>query len=461
MNRQRPQIYTFEHLEKSIKDTLNNNTLGENLKVSIDGISKMIDAVIKTKGKKWETYMVNEEGKPMLSNEEQKKFNKILQPYINTILKTFIISSDMDDDISNEIEDKSAHRLEQAGGGPDDVFQAIIKKIKEYDLQVKSIASDSSFGILHFEKEHDTQDDIKILSTESALLLAEVPVLGELALLISKIPPIPVRFLITSVYLFLDIMRISFGVLNFDKMRKLMSILIALLDFLKGDWKKAVLTFAGYYGMYPLLFGQIGKVFLTVFQMINPEISDDIIYGSFNTLKSILLGAALSILQITANKNLRETIINKLEPLSVQKKELDEKLVSAGIQPLPSYMDASFGDINNLQAIFNNDALACSKEIQETISSLIQNNPVMTSIIQLLGIPTNPESLQQRCGTEPLKNYTELLADMSKLPQTSKSKESTKEASTAPITAPITAPAIPAKTSSQLGGRMLRYKKHT
>ena len=452
MNRQRPQIYTFEHLEKSIKDTLNNNTLGENLKISIGGISKMIDAVIKTKGKKWETYMINEEGKPLLSDEEQKKFNKVLQPYINTILKTFDASTETDIDISNE--DKSAIRLEQAGGGPDDVFQAVIKKIKEYDLQVKNIAADSSFGILHFEKEHDTQDDIKILSTESALLLAEVPVLGELALLISKIPPIPIRFLITTVYLFLDIMRISFGVLNYDKMRKLMSILVALLDFLKGDWKKAVLTFAGYYGMYPLLFGQIGKVFLTVFQMINPEMSDDIIYGSFNTLKSILLGAALSILQITANKNLRETIINKLEPLSAQKKELNEKLVSAGLQPLPSYMNASFEDINNLQAIFNNDALACSKEIQETISSLIQDNPVMTSIIQLLGVPTNPESLQQRCGTEPLKSYTELLADMSKLPPSSKSTESSNGALT-------TATETPAKSASQLGGgRMLRYKKH-
>jgi hypothetical protein len=275
--------------------------------------------------------------------------------------------------------------------------------------------------------------------------LAEVPVVGELALLISKIPAIPIRFLITIVYLFLDIMRISFGVLNFDKMRKLMSILVALLDFLKGDWKKAVMTFAGYYGMYPLLFGQIGKVFLSVFQMINPEISDDIVYGSFNTLKSILLGAALSILQITANKNLRETIINKLQPLSEKKKELDGKLVSSGLQPLPDYMDPSFGDINNLQAIFNNDAMVCSKEIQETISSLIQNNPVMESIIQLLGIPTNTESVQQRCGTEPLKSYTELLVAESQ--SATKSSPDAKEQ--------------PPSTSLQTGGRMLRYKKHT
>jgi hypothetical protein len=452
MNRQRPQIYTFEHLEKSIKDSLENNNLQDNLKRSVEGISKLIESIIKTKGKKWETHMINKDGKPLLSEEEKKKFNKVLQPYIHMILKVFNKTEESEDlKYFDEIADKSSKRLEQAGGGPDDVFQTIINKIKEYDLYVKNIASDSSFGILHFEKEHDSQNDIKILSTESALLLAEVPVVGELALLISKIPPIPVRFLITLIYLFLDIMRISFSVLNFDKMRKIMSILIAILDFLKGDWKKAILTFAGYYGMYPLLFGQIGKVFLTVFQMINPEMSDDIIYGSFNTLKSILLGTALSILQITANKNLRETIINKLEPLSEKKKELDEKLVSAGLQPLPDYMDPSFGDINNLQAIFNNDAMACSKEIQETISSLIQNNPVMESIIQLLGIPTNAKSVQQRCGIEPLKSYTELLADMSQPPQVINTLESPKEPDTSDTKAVILA--------NQTGGRMLRYKK--
>jgi hypothetical protein len=58
------------------------------------------------------------------------------------------------------------------------------------------------------------------------------------------------------IYLVLDIARIAIGVTGNTIGRKIMSIVLSILELLRGDWKKAVLTIVGYYGVMPLLIGE-------------------------------------------------------------------------------------------------------------------------------------------------------------------------------------------------------------
>jgi hypothetical protein len=79
------------------------------------------------------------------------------------------------------------------------------------------------------------------------------------------IPIIP-RMLPLLVTIFVEGIRLLFSVgpMSNDIARKVLSIVLALIDFLKGEWKHALLSFAGYYGQYPLVIGIILKVFIDI-----------------------------------------------------------------------------------------------------------------------------------------------------------------------------------------------------
>ena len=88
----------------------------------------------------------------------------------------------------------------------------------------------------------------------------------------------PFRTIVFTVYLILDIARLAIGISGPSISRKIMSLLLAVLELLRGDWKKAVLTTLGYFGMMPMLIGELMKVFLTMFRMLAPQIRIFIIF---------------------------------------------------------------------------------------------------------------------------------------------------------------------------------------
>ena len=78
-----------------------------------------------------------------------------------------------------------------------------------------------------------------------------------------------------------------------DLARKILSIITALIDLFKGDWKHGLLSFAGYYGKYPLIAGLVGKVFLNVFSLIAPDLQDRLIFDMYQSTKSLFIGGFL------------------------------------------------------------------------------------------------------------------------------------------------------------------------
>jgi hypothetical protein len=108
--------------------------------------------------------------------------------------------------------------------------------------------------------------------------------------------------------------------------RKILSILLSILELLRGDWKKSILTLIGYYGMMPMLIGQLLKVFLTGFKMLDPQLQQSIVYGTLDSAKSLMIGFLLAIFQVTAPEEIRLPLIGSLEKISQKKAEMDGTL---------------------------------------------------------------------------------------------------------------------------------------
>ena len=141
------QRYNFNELRENIDNALLNEEMPDKLYKSVDGFSRMINAILTTKGDNWATHVLDENGKPLLTSEEQVKFTDLFKPYKESI-NNFFNSDKRDDD--NEITGGAA--------GIDDVYTKIINSINNVDSIVNDYAS--KYGVLKLEKEHDLESNI-------------------------------------------------------------------------------------------------------------------------------------------------------------------------------------------------------------------------------------------------------------------------------------------------------------
>lgn len=434
---QQHQRYTFEKLQSLTNDAISDKNMPRNLYKSVNSISKVLDAIIQTHGENWTAHVVNEKGEPILSKEEQVKFQKLFKPYISSILSFFSDNkwqSQTQPQTGGVFNAAEASRLtpeflkekeEEITGQPtktspteqfgiDEIYSKLINRIQNVDTTVNSYAS--KYGILRLEKEHDLDGDVKLIPEPAIYGISDALFAVSDGLLIPEITQtvlqqikIPFRIIVVAIYLTLDIVRLSAGVLNMNYMRKIMSILVALIELLRGDWKKSILTFVGYFGMTPMLFGQVTKVFLTMFQLLAPQLQEDILLGVLDTTKSFTIGVLLSIFQISAPEEVRLPVIGALERIAQMKAKLDGELVEAGMSARPSYLAPTFADLNNIQALFSDEALICSTEFQEAIQQ-IKSVTLLKIVLELMRIPTTDDFYKLKCGTVP-KTFVERIGE--------------------------------------------------
>ena len=157
--------------------------------------------------------------------------------------------------------------------GIDDLFTHVLDYIRGIDSTVNSYAS--QYGILHLEKKFNREDDIPLIPDMLSNLTVSIN--PELPAILKRIR-VPFRLIESIIYLILDISRISFGLLGEDEQRKSLSIIVALIDLLKGDWKKSIASFMGFFGTSPMLMGEYMKIFLYLFGMLSPTIQDNFFY---------------------------------------------------------------------------------------------------------------------------------------------------------------------------------------
>ena len=214
-----------------------------------------------------------------------------------------------------------------------------------------------------------------------------------------KIPPRVIPFLIENL---VETIRLIFSVgpLSNEVARKVLSIVLAIIDLIKGEWKHGILSFAGYYGQYPLIAGLIGKVFLNVFSLIAPDIQEALFFDIYRSGKSIFIGFYLWVFSVFAPDFIRGRVKaafeNKMyvDIITKMKENIDSK--GYVVNPSDTFI-ISFDDIQNLQSIARQPSVMCSAEFHKAIEALVEIIPVRL-FLEMINIPCDPETFDLTCG---------------------------------------------------------------
>lgn len=418
---------SYQGLRKQIDRALTDKDFTTRIFQSVNGVVAVVNAIVQTKGENWATHVVDEKGQPLLTPVEQQRFTEAFSGYIDSILGFFGQSrlqegGAMDITLPSLVEpsDEPESTTESnAIQGIDETFsQQFMKRINNVDQVVNDYAS--KYGILKLQREHDVEPDIPLIPEPAALAISQgVFALGSMVGF--PIPPnvtmeflaklkVPFRTVIFTVYVALDVARISMGFAGRENGRKILSALLALLELLLGDWKKSILTFMGYYGMSPMLYGELGKVFLTSFRMFAPQLQDAFLMGSYDATKSFTVGLLLSIFQITAPEEVRLPLVAALQKVAQRKAEINGVLQGEGLPARPDYLSPSFEDLNNIQAVMSDTAYLCSCEFQELVEAVDKSSMIRT-VLQILRIPVTKEFIEMKCGPGACKPFVSRLVE--------------------------------------------------
>ena len=422
------QRYNFEELRELIDKALLNDQMPDKLYKSVDGFSRIIDTILRTKGNNWAAQVLDENGNQLLTPEEQTKFTDVFKPYTESIINFFT----SDDDkmvggnpvapvtgvtgappkgipIAPEAAEAGAAAGEALGAvisGMGNMYSKIMERINKIDTRVNEYAS--NYGILKLEKDYDKESNFRLPIPKPVVLLPPpfTPITPVLRVL-SEIK-IPFRTIVTTVYLILDITRLALGSSGSNTGRKVLSILVALLELLRGDWKKAIFTSIGFFGMSPMLAGQLAKVFLTVIRTLSPDIQISDVSNPLNIVKSFIVGLLLSIFQVTTPAIIRDPLIKGLNKIAERKAEINGTLATVGLPKRPDYLSPSWSDLNNLQAIMSDKVYVCSCEFRDLVNA-VNKSTVIKIVLELLRIPVSEEMIQETCGMGKCENFATLM----------------------------------------------------
>lgn len=378
-------FYNFNQIEEKLKQTLSQTNIQETLGKSATAIAQLVEAVLKTDGERGWASTIDP---PLFTKEEAPLFEEAVLPFTNLIVS---IAK------GQPISTNQKHVI--VGGvlkGPDDIFQSILEKNAEWTKATQDFARNSEFGILHLEHEYDIAGE-------------DAPVLRPLALIPTPVTEalstvkLPIRLVVTISYYLLDIIRLILTTAyDFPNVRKVMSIILAVIDFLRGDWKKAILSFAGFFGKNQLLAGIIGKLILSTFDVIAPDLQKRMIYGTLEVAKSLIIGSAIGLFKITAPAALRTQVNNALSTFAQEIQQTDDALEEAGEEPLPDFYEPTFDNLQNIQSYIKYKG--CTPTVQSAIVALKQS-ALLRIALQLLRVPTDDKTLAAQCGN-PSTNAT-------------------------------------------------------
>lgn len=391
---------SIEHARKQVDQLFQRSDFATMLSRSTTGILGILFAM--QGGEDWAKRAVDEMGQPLLTPAEQEVWTAACKPYLPlfrglqqggadlpTIPGAPAVSLDPTDPLGSAESPVTA----SDSAGPDDLFEQAYAQYERANSTIHRYVS--KHGPIQMST-FDKGEDIPLFPKMMTTALQGYPATKGVGMALEKVK-LPPRTIYVIVYLLLDMARTTSAVMGADQNRKLLSVIMAVIDLLRGDWKRAVLSLLGYAGSSPLYMGQILKVYLALFQTINPRIQRDIIFGTYSLGKSLLIGGLLSVFQVTAPASVRLPLIEILEKLAERKEAIDGVLMEQGLAPRSDDLAVSFEDIQRLQSLMDDTAFICSKEYQE-LTKHVQSNFPLRMVFQLVGIPTSDTFKQERCG---------------------------------------------------------------
>jgi hypothetical protein len=407
-NRRMSHDYELEDILSDYDELLQSNTMLTGLYQSSESLCAILSAILQTNGENWIEH-TNLDWTP----EEKKQYTALFHPYIQSIISFF----------------SGVHTMKRGQHGgvdeiplPDEIAEKVLSSLDEINKAVYGIAKES--GIVKLQSDADQKEDIHILAPIAPAGLAlGGPVAGPRISKALTDFSIPLRSLLTIIYLFLDMIRIGSAATGKESSRKFLSVAVGVFDFLQGDWKKAIMTFAGYFDNNYVFMGTLGKLYLTLFQTLSPRIQDNFIFGTFNALKSFCIGTLLTIFKIVATHDIRVPVIEALDTIAKNKKAVDSILEGEGLNPLPDYMEASYDKLGDLQGIMDDPAFICSNEYKVLLDGRTKSK-ILDMLLTMQGVPLTPKFEQAVCGER--KPFLDLVVERqtkNKKPSSTTSKQ--------------------------------------
>lgn len=228
---------------------------------------------------------------------------------------------------------------------------------------------------------------------------------------------IPARMILPMINGVLESCRllVSNSFVDIGILRQLLSIVLAIFDVSRGEWRDGVLSFLGVFGKHYMIMGLVGKTFRWVYSFVSPDLQDRLETDMFDSFKSAILGSWLWVVSVVSPDFVRaqvnqliETAKVPLEELNAQMAELEQqaqvsaKAIGAEIQfpTLPLDRIPSFDDIQNFQSILHQPEFICLPAFQSQLQRAMAV-PALRIVLELLNVPTTELAMATVCKDQP------------------------------------------------------------
>ena len=292
---------SVHQVSRQIEEAMKEKDAEAHATVGLESILHVISAALDGTEKGWLVKLTDQVGNLLFLPEEAEELEPQLEPLAEKLREMAFATQ--------------SQRQTQSGGdfGIDEMYEGFLQKLNFINQKFQDFARSS--GILHMELRSDSRPDLHPVTPLLELLGGVLtPIIGpealEAGVAIGQRIPLPFRVIVFFAYLGLDLVRILTSIPGFDipLLRQLLAVVASTVDILRGDWKKALLSFAGFFRASFVWMGFLGKAFLDMFYLIAPDLQQQIGWGTLSIGKSMIVGLLLKCFQIFAPYELRKPV---------------------------------------------------------------------------------------------------------------------------------------------------------
>ena len=292
----RHSLQQWDHYKRQMDQLMARPDFLTNLAQSAGAMSTLVNNMMDPSVSDWSTATAS--GKPLLTSQEQVQFKEMLDPYVPYI-RAFFKGEPL------------PHSGEQHGGA-----EELIKKMQQ--KLTKNMTYMGQHNVIMYG---GTQIDILRQKEQQANRDQN----GDVTVYVGP-PPVelPLRFITTSIVTLFDVIRMISSMVGWEKGAEILSVIVSALEVARGEWKRGITSFMGYFGTKSLWIGQVFKVFVYIFQTV-PTAMHHVLLDDVTELgRTIVFGMALNIFQTIAPAKIRQIFIGNIDTINANNEVLTQ-----------------------------------------------------------------------------------------------------------------------------------------
>ena len=288
----RHSLQQWDHYKRQMDQLMARPDFLTNLAQSAGAMSTLVNNMLDPSVSDWSTATAS--GKPLLTSQEQVQFKEMLDPYVPHIRAFF----------------KGERSTEQHGGA-----EELVKKVQQQ--LTKNMTYMGQHNVVMYG---GTQVDVLRQKEQQANReKKDVTVYP-------GSPPVdvPFRLITTSIIMFFDVIRMLISLTGWERGAEILSVIVSAMEVARGEWKRGITSFMGYFGSKSLWIGQAFKVFIYMFQTIPTAMHHMLLDDVTEMGRKIIFGMALNIFQTVAPAPIRQIFIKNIDIINKNNELLTE-----------------------------------------------------------------------------------------------------------------------------------------